>query len=266
MIKTFEQLNILQERKYLDEFISKLLVYKITNIINNKIYIGITSRIKRRVVEHIKYSTDKSACTSYVHKSMSKYGLRHFIFEIIYIANNTEELNSKEEYYINYYKSSESIYGYNLTLGGDRGIPNSDTILKKIASSNKVKVAKYDLQGNLLESFNSIKEAERATGILDTDIHRCCKKKYSRNRFMFQKFTSDSPLEKIEPYIDNTGINFRIKGRITHNRVACSLINNETKEVISASNIEELARLSGLNKTTLHKLKQKQTKKWQILI
>lgn len=62
-------------------------IYKITNIITNKIYIGYTSQnINKRFYQH-KYeafNTDKESNHSYLYQSMRKYGTENFIINIIY--------------------------------------------------------------------------------------------------------------------------------------------------------------------------------------
>lgn len=85
-------------------------IYKITNKLNNKVYIGQSNNIQRRFEEH-KYQEKNSA----IHNAIKKYGLENFNFEIIEECS-LEELDEKEIFWIKYYNSFED--GYNLTLGG----------------------------------------------------------------------------------------------------------------------------------------------------
>ena len=89
-------------------------IYKITNKINNKIYIGQSNDIKRRKNEHrcIEHETNKSLKKAYI-----KYGLENFDFEVLEECK-LEELNDKEKYWIELLKPQ-----YNRTSGGD-GSPN----------------------------------------------------------------------------------------------------------------------------------------------
>lgn len=82
-------------------------IYKITNLINGKCYIGQSVHIKRRWTEHCLPST-KSVISS----AIKKYGKENFSFEIIEECS-IEELSSKEEYYIKYYNSITP-NGYNI--------------------------------------------------------------------------------------------------------------------------------------------------------
>ena len=86
-------------------------IYKITNKINGKIYIGQSNNIKRRFLEHT--YRDKLP----IDMAIKKYGKDNFSFEILEECS-LEELNEKETYWIKKLKSLE--YGYNCTVGGDQ--------------------------------------------------------------------------------------------------------------------------------------------------
>lgn len=88
-------------------------IYKITNIQNHKVYIGQTTRpIKDRFNRHINDALNNILDTHFA-RAIRKYGKENFIIEEIDNANNQEELNQKEQYWIRYYDSTET--GYNET-------------------------------------------------------------------------------------------------------------------------------------------------------
>ena len=88
-------------------------IYKITNIQNNKVYIGQTIRpIKDRFHRHINDAMNNILDTHFA-RAIRKYGKDSFIIEEIDNAIDQEELNAKEQYWINYYNSVET--GYNET-------------------------------------------------------------------------------------------------------------------------------------------------------
>ena len=117
-------------------------IYKITNKINGKSYIGKTNNIIRRWKEH-KYG---HGGTSILSKAFTKYGIDKFEFSIIEIQkyNTIEELNRKlselEIYYVGIYNTFKN--GYNATIGGE-GISfykHSEETKRKISNSNKGKI------------------------------------------------------------------------------------------------------------------------------
>lgn len=89
----------------------KKAIYKYTNKVNHKIYIGQTNNPERRYNEHLCGHKDK---TSLIDKAIEKYGISNFNFEII---EWTDYPNERESYWIDYYNSYKP-YGYNICKGG----------------------------------------------------------------------------------------------------------------------------------------------------
>lgn len=89
----------------------KKYIYKITNLINGKIYIGQSVDPMRRFSEHC------SNCdyVSLIHQAIKKYGKKNFKMEII---DQGEDYNEKEKYWIKYYNSLTP-NGYNIATGGE---------------------------------------------------------------------------------------------------------------------------------------------------
>ena len=93
------------------------IIYKVTNLKNNKVYIGQTkTTLKRRKTIH-HYHTKINYDTCYFHNAIRQYGKESFKWEIIWEGNNNL-LNEKEMFFVNLYKSNQSEFGYNLTVGG----------------------------------------------------------------------------------------------------------------------------------------------------
>ena len=89
-------------------------IYKITNLINGKCYIGQTTNSKRRFTEHKAkgYGSEQNKVLYY---AFDKYGIDNFSFEVI--ESQIENYNEREKYWIRYYDSFEN--GYNQTEGGE---------------------------------------------------------------------------------------------------------------------------------------------------
>ena len=103
-----------------------MLIYKITNIINKKVYIGQTIvGLLERKRSHLCGLRNNKHKNKKLQNAVNKYGIENFIFEEIDIASNIDELNKKESFWISFYDSINN--GYNIMGGGqDRTIyPNT---------------------------------------------------------------------------------------------------------------------------------------------
>lgn len=110
------------------------IIYKITNIVNSKVYIGQTiNGFDNRYAYNIKRNTHNKHLKSAIHK----YGMHNFqINKVFDIAFSKEELDIKEDLWINYFNCINN--GYNNQGGGSNGKPSEET-LKKLSESHKGK-------------------------------------------------------------------------------------------------------------------------------
>lgn len=117
-------------------------IYKITNIINNKVYIGQTGNIKRRWSQHKSKARSKFP-SLLINKKMKEYGINNFIFEIIDECDNVNIANDVEIFFIAYYKSNVcrylALYGYNMTDGGEGSLRSTRSIETKNKISKSLK-------------------------------------------------------------------------------------------------------------------------------
>lgn len=118
-------------------------IYKITNLLNGKVYIGQSIRdIQQRFIRHINDSLNNKLDTHFA-RAIRKYGEDNFIIELIDTADSQDELNQKEQYWIRYYDSVRS--GYNETdaiykCGGNTYRSKTKGELRCI--SNKIRASK----------------------------------------------------------------------------------------------------------------------------
>ena len=96
-----------------------MIVYKVTNLINEKIYIGYTTKTLEIRSKCHKYKSKHRK--TYFYNAIRKYGWENFKWEVIDTADTKEEIQQKEIYYIKYFKARDKKIGYNLTNGGDGG-------------------------------------------------------------------------------------------------------------------------------------------------
>lgn len=154
-------------------------IYKITNIQNNKVYIGQTIRpIQQRFQRHINDALNNVLNTHFA-RAIRKYGKENFVIEEIDKAQTQDELNKKEQYWINYYNSVEE--GYNETnaiskCGGNTYRSKTEKEMEvikekirqtKIGDKNPMarKVKRTNILTNEVDIFDTIIKCAKACGI-----------------------------------------------------------------------------------------------------
>lgn len=125
-------------------------IYKITNNINNKIYIGCSKNIEHRWLAHKSESIlEHNQQYNYsIHKAFRKYGLDNFSFEIIEELPENQ-LFEREKYWIKYYNSFND--GYNETMGGDTGpsMPGELNPNSKLEEKDIITIRQLQLDGKM---------------------------------------------------------------------------------------------------------------------
>lgn len=190
-------------------------VYKHTNKINNKVYIGITGRkVERRWCKGIGYRPKKPTHVAYFYNAILKYGWDSFEHEILYSNLTKEEAELKEIALIHNYQSNVRVFGYNIDLGGNsrgklseetkkkvsdswninreersrrisegkKGIKFTDEHRKNLSKAKKGKkaanrrpVSQYDLKMNFIKRWESLEDAQNELGISKSNICRAIK-------------------------------------------------------------------------------------------
>ena len=113
-------------------------VYKITNTVNGKIYIGSSIDVERRIRQHtwkLKHGTHKNRHLQYAY---NKYGAENFIIEIIEFCE-AEKCIEREQFYLDFYTPFNIENGYNIrTIAESQlGIKFSEESIKKLSESHK---------------------------------------------------------------------------------------------------------------------------------
>ena len=154
-------------------------IYKITNIQNNKVYIGQTIRpIEQRFKRHLNDALNNVLDTHFA-RVIRKYGKENFVIEQIDEAQTQDELNQKEQYWIKYYNSVEE--GYNETdaiskCGGNTYQSKTEEEMEvikekirqtKIGSKNPMarKIKRTNIITQEVDIFDTIISCAQACGI-----------------------------------------------------------------------------------------------------
>ena len=152
-------------------------IYCITNLNNNKRYIGQTYDLKYRWMRHKSDLNCGSHHNKHLQSAWNKYGEENFIFEELEYCS-LEQLDEREIYWIGYYNSQNQEFGYNLADGGlgCRGYKHTEEeIMKMRMIQNPEPILQIDLEGNILNEFVSAGEAGDYLGKDSVGgIKKCC--------------------------------------------------------------------------------------------
>lgn len=146
-------------------------IYKITNLLNGKIYIGQSQHCLDRWSEHKFCSKDNNNYRSQEHlyRSMRKYGIENFQMEVIEeLPLDRELLTAREQYWIDYYNTMDPQFGYNEVpaLDAKRGENSNwavltnqeveeiiDLLLKSCLPMKEI-AEQYHVSGSCIEDIN----------------------------------------------------------------------------------------------------------------
>lgn len=115
--------------------ITMFIIYALKNTVNSKIYIGQTcGTLKQRWKGGFGYR----GCI-HIDSAINKYGKDKFYYDALMYCLDQKEANSWEQEYINFYRSTEPKFGFNLRTGGKDNFTYSNYSKKKMSNSHKGK-------------------------------------------------------------------------------------------------------------------------------
>ena len=232
-----------------------MIIYKSTNKITGKIYIGQTTHtLDKRIKGHIKESKIESNRPFML--SINKYGEDNFEFETIDSADNLDELNNKEIYWIDFY-NSVSPNGYNVTGGGQGKKMKTTKELSRIISEGLKNSEKWQETKNSEEYIKKRKEyfigwnkgkkfsQEHKEKIWEKNKERILEfnKSTSKKWIVIDKNNNIARITGKEEYFNNLGMDTgdisrmskilsQGKNRKRYNGYYCFIDNNESDETI----------------------------------
>ena len=133
------------------------VIYKVTNLINKKVYIGQTIDLEQRKRNHKSESyNQKSSGYKYAfHSAIRKYGWDNFVWEILEeVTDDLDEMNARERYYIALFNSYYE--GYNETFGGEGNRIEKKTFQECCKSSKILNEEEIrDIQQMLIDGYQN---------------------------------------------------------------------------------------------------------------
>ena len=136
-----------------------MYIYKTTNIINGKVYVGKSEK---------DYNDNYYGSGILLKKAIKKYGINNFTIEVLEICHNIDDLNNREKFWILEYSN----HSYNIAEGGTGGDtlknhPNRDSIIKRRNLS-----VSESLKGHLVSEETRKKIGDSHKGKTLTDEHK----------------------------------------------------------------------------------------------
>lgn len=195
-------------------------IYRITNLINSKFYIGSSSNLKKRLYEHQRELNLGIHTNKHLQSAWNKYGEENFKFEVIETIDDeiftNEYLRDLETKYIQESKCYKDSIGYNFIPGGigtlnlpcseekkrkisdankgketwNKGVSMSEEQKEKLREINRVRRGKpidiYYITGEYLETLGSIKEVVEKYKVAKNTITDSCKNRRTSKKYIFK--------------------------------------------------------------------------------
>lgn len=131
-------------------------VYKIINLQNNKIYIGSSLNVNQRLNAHKRNLRDNKHINKILQEEYNSFGVQNFVYGIIeYVEYDKELLLDREQYWLDYYKSYDNNYGYNIFSDSRNanGYKHTDESKKKMSEFQKGKVLSDEHKNKISETL-----------------------------------------------------------------------------------------------------------------
>lgn len=213
-------------------------IYKILNTINGKFYIGSTTNLRKRLYEHYRELNLRTHTNKHLQAAWIKYGKEGFKFQILETIKDTSNFTNKdlrqlETDYIQKTQCYKDTIGYNIIAGGigtlntpcseekkkkiseankgketwNKGIAMSEeqkTLLKEVKRKSKDKsIDIYTLEGEFLETLNSMAEVIEKYNVAKNTIIDQCKGRRSGKKFIFKYHSEEKLVENTKNYSKN---------------------------------------------------------------
>lgn len=239
-------------------------IYKITNNVNGKIYIGQTRVTEpQRWQQHVWHAYNDSDNDSLLLcRAIRKYGKENFTRTIVEECDNWF-LNEREKYWINYFNSTNHEIGYNVVEGGEgHSKYSNEEIIKAytdcisitkaseaigmsreqmsrrlqamgIQTTREIPVCQYDLQGNFIKEYSTMAEAAKET---NTPLYHIREQSVYNKFLWLHKNNTQSPQERLNQL-----------SNLTHDLLVIQQYNEFGELIAEFSNAADASKETGIN-------------------
>lgn len=215
-------------------------IYKITNILNGKMYIGSSKEIKERKSSHFRNLKNGKHHSIYLQNAYDKYGKENFLFEPV-IDCLEKELKVYEDYYIGYYQPV-----YNMCKLSSR-YTMTDELWLKLSNRNKGRIVSDETRKKLSEahkghvnskeSYEKGTATRRARGMTEKEL-----------AWRFGKIPNDETRKKMS---------LAKLGTTPANVIKCQIYDKLKNITYIANSYREMSELIGLNRVTISAIMNK---------
>lgn len=156
-----------------------MVIYKIINLVNDKIYVGSTKDFNRRIKTHFRLLESNNHHSNKLQNSFNKYGIDNFLTQVIEEVDDENKLIEREQYWIDILQPELNI---TLTAGLNShiGLKRTDETKKKISESLKGKKLSEEHKDSIRKTLTGKKLSEEHKNNIKESLNKSDKFKKSR--------------------------------------------------------------------------------------
>lgn len=175
------------------EYKNLMGIYRIINSLDKRDYVGSAQKLKKRYQEHIGGIKKKKHHSKKLQRFVNKYGIETLSFTLLELVTDPNQLITREQYWLDFYKSAK--YGFNIcpTAGNCRGRYFSDESKDRSSKTQGTQILQFSLNGEFLKEWQSMKQIKKVLKIDTKTISYNCQGKYQTAGNFIWRYKSAFP-------------------------------------------------------------------------